>query len=310
MKDDIPKSIILKNHFKLYKSLKPSYMKDTAVQLYNYISSIDQNLHKNIEIEIKLGKIKLEGNYKLYEYVKEVFLLPNLPNNKQDKITFESNVPQYFNLIWYYLNKEIESGAKDIILLEPKLYKELIFQDKRLSFCFIDNKIVSEEVIYKKNKHHFNIKYNDILDYRITACLEMPVEVNTDDILKSYREKLRISYKFQYFRVDFTVVKSIYNFSKRNINLTQPYSESIKDLSADELGYPSITYELEVEFDELSSFLKQTNYEYQQFENMIGRLIENINIFINCANFNTYLNLTANESKDSQFGNYFKYNLK
>ena len=50
--------------------------------------------------------------------------------------------------------------------------------------------------------------------------METPKEVNPDkDVPKSYREKYRTSYKFQYFRIDFNIVKSIYNFTKKNIDI-------------------------------------------------------------------------------------------
>jgi len=309
MIEEIPKSIMLKKHFKLYKSIKPNFIKETGYQIYNYICNVDQSLHKHIEIEVKFGQVKFEGNFKLYEYIKESFLIPQFTNNKDNKITFESNIPNYFYLIWYYVNKEIDLGSKEIIPLPPKVYKEFIYQDKRRSFCFENNKLISEEVILKKNKHHINIKSSNSIDYRITSCIEYPQKVEANDSIKSYREKMRVSYKFQYFRLDFTIVKSIYNFSKRNINFTDSISDTIANIQAEDFGFPAITYELEYEFDELYQFLQQTKYDYIQFENIIGRMIENINILINTCNSETFMTFLNNESNDSLYGNYFKYNL-
>lgn len=315
MKDDIPKSIILKNQYKLYKTIKPKHIKNTSEELYNYILLTDKLLHSRIEIEVKLGKVLFEGNYKLFEYINDPILLPPLQNQSQNKITFQSDIPKYFNLIQYYINKEIEVGIgigiKDIQPIQPRLYKELYFGDTRHIFIYENGKIISEEVNQKVNKKHLNIKYNQDMDYRITACVESPKSINKNEVIKSYREKLRTSYKFQFFQIDFTIVKSIFNFSKRNIDFKyEEVSSKVNDLDADSIGTPMISYELEVEFVELYQFLIQTNYDYNQFENIIGRLIENTNMFINSCSFENYMALTRTE-EHSLYGNYIKnYVLK
>ena len=340
---DIPKNILLKSHYMIYKNMRHSYMINTAYDLFNYICSIDTKFHNNIEIEARLGKLTFEGNYKLYEYIKETIMLPYLNNTQNDKIQFTSNIPNQFNLIWYYINKESEINPKEVLLYKPKLYKEFLYSDKRQSFCFEDGELKKTEVISKNNekKLNINVKHNSNIDYRITAAVEQPKEINYDkDVPKSYREKFRISYKFQYFRVDFTIVKSIYNFTKKNIDISNitnfSSNDSIYNISADSLSNTyNTTFEIEFEFDELFKFLQYTNYNYYEFEKIVCRMIDNINMLINSASYDVYSYLTSSTNnnsinnnnnnsnsnnnnnnsnnnsfklENSIFGNYFKYN--
>lgn len=307
LKEDIPKNILLKTHYKLYKAIKPNYFGSCIIQLYNYIMNIDPKLHKHIELEVKLGTVTFEGNFKLFEHVNESFLVPSMVNDKINKVNFVSEASKHFNLIWYYINKEAEIG-REMVLLKPKLYKEIIYSDKRYSFLFEDGLFKSEEIISKKNKMHLNVKYSNQLDYRISIAVEAPQQISESDIPKSYREKFRLSYKFLFFRVDFTIVKSIYNFSKRSIVLAEPNPENMKDIWAEDLGHSSTTYEIEIEFDDLYNFLVRSNYDYLQFDSIITRLLENTNMFINSVSFDTYTNFTNLTNGDTMFGNYFKYN--
>ncbi len=116
-----------------------------------------------------------------------------------------------------------------------------------------NNKIIKEDVIKKDKKKHFNIRNNG-MDFRITSCLEMKTEINDSDEVSINRDKLRVSYSYQFFRVDFTIVNT-FHFN----------------------SVPELTYEIELEL--LAEGIKsQYEYfkDYRNFEYLFRRFFENV----------------------------------
>ena len=350
MKEEIPQNILLKTQYLLYKTIKPNIFSEISLKLFNYVANTKPENQDKIEIEIKLGKFKFDGDYSVFNRIKDVFIIPEFKfssNSNSNKMAFEANVGKHFNLLWFYIDNEAKFDTQGVKLIEPLYYKEFIFSgEKRLSFCYNgDNILLSKEIISKTNKNHINVKYNNNLDLRITAATEEPrvlEERDYDSIPKTYREKLRLSYRFFFYRFDLTIVRSIYNSSKLAVfgGGKAMDSDFVSTVLAEDLGYFQTTYEFEIEFEGLNHYLKNSKLELNSFEKLISRMVENayiliesitkIEIFENLPNkidvfekfihknptTNETINLEGKENKNelkklsetSILGNYFKLN--
>lgn len=275
MKEEIPKNILLKSQYPVYKTIKPHYSNEIASSLINYISSTSEDHKKSIEIEIKLGKFFFNKE-SILNKINDTFIIPE--SNKENKVEFEANVESHFNILWFYINNETKFD-KEIKLIEPLLYKEFILiGGKRISYCYdFNNDCIKKEIIKKDKKKHINVKVDPVMDIRVTSAVEIPYKTedieDTNQSPKNYREKLRMSYKFNFFRLDFTIVKSVYESSK--LMNVQPFNESyVKSMYAQDYSGYKTTYEIEIEFEGLNYFLQNIRDE-KMFESIVNRMLEN-----------------------------------
>jgi hypothetical protein len=283
MVEEIPKNIILKTQYSLYKQIRPHYISEISTNLLNFISVANQKIKEadEIEIEIKIGKFVFEGNYSLFNDIKDIIIIPSYANKGGDRLYFKSDVKNYFDTIWFYINNEAKFD-KEVTLIDPILSKEFIFPSgARLSYAYdFKNELKKKEMIVKSNKNHINLKYNENLDLRVTACVEEKVNIRDVERPKDYREKLRISYLFNFFRIDFTIVKSVYNAEL--LSGTKPFDvDYVKNFFAEGLKY-EMSHEIELEFVGLKHFLNNFRDE-KMFENLINRFVENAFMMIKSA---------------------------
>lgn len=282
----IPSNIIIKSAYNLYqfKNNKIPFVSETTIDIYNFIyQNIDLDLDE-LEIEAKLGKFIFKGNSVLgYEFIKEIYKLPIWePKEFNYKYDFISGLEEEkFFLIWHFVDKESENPLSNIKKIDPKNYKEIHYKSgKRKSQLIENNKIIKEDIIKKENKIHFNIRNNG-MDFRITSCIEKKEEINENDEMSINRDKFRVSYEYQFFRIDFTIVNTL------KIN-----------------NEPEITFEIELEL--LSQGIKsQYEYfkDYRNFEYLLKRFFENIFCVYELTHSDYYSDkLIDNENKS--FGNF------
>lgn len=350
--DVIPRNIIFKTQYSKYKSSIPNYVVEISTFLYNYLFSLPYEKQILVEIEMKLGSIIFAGDYQLYNHINNIFVIPEIRNESKNYVNFISNVGFYFPNLWFYLQKEAKFN-NDIILHQPIFQKEFTFSDskgnsKRLGYTLNSNLAITKlELITKSDKTHKNIKCNPFpLDFRVSCCLENEDVDNEDDILiklekikkvlygdsissipNLYREKFRLSFIFNYFQLDFTIVKSITN--EHRLMYTKPLEEEyIKTFWADQIGDYTTTYEVEIELKNIKHLLDQ-KIDYGGFELLINRMVENVLMLIKCVHNNqeTLNNLPDKDyimkkvydkvhnnkeieklEKSSLFGDYFQYN--
>ena len=255
----VPNSIMIKSSFNLYfnKSLIIPYLNDTIHDMYNFIYNGKEELLEDIEIEAKLGTFIFKGVSVLgYQYIKETFKIPiwDVKDNS-NKYDFVSGLDEdKFYLIWHFVDKEAENPHSGIKKLPAKNYKEVHYKSgKRKSELIENNRVVAEETIKKEDKLHSNIRNNG-LDFRITACIERKTDIFESDEETLKRDKFRVSYEYNFFRLDFTIVNSCNNYSKSEL-----------------------TYEIEFEFLE-KEIKKQNDYfkEFHNFEYMFKRYFQNV----------------------------------
>lgn len=291
----IPSNIIIKSVYNQYeyKANMHNYMNDTIYEIYNFIflnKDIDLN---ELEIEAKLGKFLFKGNSVLgYEYIKETFKIPAWdPRESAFKYDFLSGLDEErFFLIWHFVEKESDNPQSNIKKLQPKNYRETHYKSgKRKSQIIENNQIMHEEVIKKEKKMHFNIRNNG-MDFRMTSCLENKSEINENDEISMNRDKFRISYEYQFFRIDFTIVNSF-------------------KINSD----PELNYEVELEL--LSEGIKnQFDYfkEYRNFEYLFKRFFENVFCLYELTQkeyFSDKLLQKGNKFFGNVFGNYLEKNF-
>lgn len=294
----IPSNIMIKSSFIQFNQREPVYMTETILELYKYILNTNPSQYSSLEIEAKLGVFDFKGScVSALKDVKDPFKLPLY--NKADKnyshfkYDFNSGLSEnQFYALWFFVNEECERKGSDIIPIEPVNYKETHFKSGiRRSIAYRNNQVIKEELIIKKDKHHVNIR-NTGKDFRITSCVEAKQSViDYDDVHINYREKFRVSYKFRYFRLDFTVVASY-----KNLDV-----DSVKEMS----------YEVEFEFVELQQFLLNENKSFEDFKMMFLRFIQNIFCIYELLTpemfYYSEYNKRANDV--SLFGDYFKKNI-
>jgi len=212
----------------------------------------------------------------------------------QLKYEFQSSLDEnQFYAIWYFIDKEKDKFPQEIKLVEPTNYKETHYKSgKRKSVIFKGGEFIREDVIKKEDKMHLNIRDNGN-DFRITSCVEMKTDITNEDEENGCRDKFRVSYKFRYFRLDFTIVSS---FSKESINRV-------------------ITHEVEFEFAELKDFMKPENCRgYDEFKIMFQRFIQNVQCFYKSSSQEFYKSIFGNTVKikgpnESIYGDYFEKNI-
>jgi hypothetical protein len=294
----IPSNIMIKSSFLQFNSREPTYMTETILELYKYILNTNPSQYSSLEVEAKLGLFDFKGScVTALKDIKDPFKLPLY--NKADKnyshfkYDFNSGLSEnQFYTLWFFVNEECEKKGSDIIPIEPINYKETHFKSGiRRSIAYKNNQIIKEELIVKKDKHHINIR-NMGKDFRITSCIEAKQSViDYDDVPINYREKFRVSYKFRYFRLDFTVVASY-----KNLDV-----DSSKEM----------TYEVEFEFVELQKFLLNEYKNFEDFKMMFQRFVQNIFCIYELLTPEMfyYSEYNKRSSDVSIFGDYFKKNI-
>jgi hypothetical protein len=297
-KNRVPSNIMLKSSYFLHQNKEPNYITDTILELYNYILSVNPSEYNSLEIEAKLGTFLFKGScVQAFKELKETFKIPIY--NKQDKsyhyfiYDFNSGLEEnQFYSLWYFVNKESERSGSEIIQIEPITYKETHYKSGiRKSVVYKNNIPGKEELIQKKDKHHVNIR-NNSKDFRITACKEeKQYSIPYDDVPVNYREKFRASYKFRFFRLDFTIVTAY------------------KDL--DVTSNKEMSYEVEFEFEELNTFLTRDYKTFEDFKMVFLRFIQNVFCIYEMITPEYYYSRYAKPrfKEDSIFGDYMEKNF-
>lgn len=306
----IPSNIMLKKSYPLYINKHSHWMDECIKELYGYIyySTKEEDL-ANIEIEIRLGKFHFIGEH-LYclNLLNDTFKVPQI--NKKDpnnRIEFAPGLDRnLFFTLWYYVDKESQLN-KEILRQQPRLYKEILYQSGKRRSIFKDNNgNFKEETILKDNKYNINIR-NNSQDFRISASIENKTEIMSEDLPKIYREKFRISYKFRFFRLDFTIVTTDNNFNELEVN-SNPL-ETMERLNENS----DVLFDVEFEFDDLKK-VYQLFTKFEDFSYLMQRYIQNIFCLYETMSLDYYILMIENakkpkSDKDSIFGNYLENNL-
>jgi hypothetical protein len=287
----IPSNIMVKSSYQMVNRKQPHYIDDVISQLYTYIYiNTNPTYYPNLEIEAKLGKFNFIGEYvHCMEYIKETFQIPNYDGrDSKRKIEFKSGLDEsQFYTIWYYVDKEAHIPNSEITKCEPLNIKDVFYQSKkRKSLIYKNNTLVMEEVIRKEDKVNHNIRDGGN-DFRITICKEMKTDITDSDIEISKRDKFRVSYKFKFFRLDFTIV-----------------SASVDNCI-------EITYEIEFELYGFKLLDHNIYQRYEDFRYLLYRYIENIFCIIKIGSFDYYTERTQNYQKQKTgnepiFGDYLE----
>jgi len=277
---EIPKNILLKRsyvNFNIKNIINfPFWMNNTIEELFNYIRSTDLSQMKFLELEIKLGMFNFNGTCKLYSYINDIIKLPKIEKDPYNNYQFNSQVNEnQFYALWSLIEEECRYNP-EIIKCEPLNFHEVMYKSqKRKSTIYTKghtdgvkggqegsnlSSIPKKEVIIKQDKSHFDIRNNGN-DMRITICKEFPTDITIDDIAVSERNKFRVSYKFGFFRIDFTIVNS----------KTIP----------DDFSKSSEKFEIEFELIGLMHLAEMTNnfQKFDVFEGLLKRFIENVLCF-------------------------------
>jgi len=297
----IPSNIMLKSAYSNFQKRESNYIIETILELYNYIYvHCKQSDWDNLEIEAKLGKYDFKGDFiYLMQYIREPFKIPVFERNPSIGYNYTYDfVPgldeSHFYSIWYFVDRESERPGSDIIKLEPINIKETNYKSgARLGVYYKNGQPIKEEIIKKENKMHINIRDNGN-DFRITSCKETSLsEIFYEDVPTNFREKFRVSYKFRYFRLDLTIVSS---------------HKDLDSSSANE-----ITYEVELEFDEVGKFLRSDNCRnFEEFKMMFLRFFQNV-FCLYMATTTEYFDQRFHKPRDkndSLFGDYIEKNIK
>jgi len=293
----IPSNIIVKSAFALYdyKSMKFPYLYETIQDVYNFIFQNKDTDLDEIEIEAKLGKFHFKGSNVLgYEFIKEIFRIPIWEIKDYNyKYDFVSGLDEeIFFLIWHFIDKECDFPQSNIKRVPPKNYKDIHYKSgKRKSQSILNNNVINEDIIKKEKKIHFNIRNNG-MDFRLTSCIEKKTEIFDNDEITLTRDKFRISYEYQFFRIDFTIVNTC-NISHNS---------------------PELSYEIEIEL--LTQGIKsQYDYfkDYRNFEYLFKRYFENIFCIYELTQPDYYadkLNERGNKFFGNIYGNYLEKNFE
>jgi hypothetical protein len=284
----IPSNIMVKSSYLQIKARQASYINDIINELYNYIYvRTEPHLREHLEIEAKLGRFNFVGEYvQCMQYIRETFQVPNYENRERNtRIDFQSGLDEsQFYTIWYYVDKESTIPKSEIIRLEPINYKEIHYQSqKRYQVAYRGGVKVGEETIRKDDKLHINIRDNGN-DFRLTACKEMNTEITDQDVETAKRDKFRVSYKFRFFRLDFTIA-------------TRTVDSTIV-----------VTYEIELEFEDFPK-ISQNFQKYDDFKYILSRYIENVFCIYQTLSLDYYTEKTQNKQRSSReplFGDYLE----
>ena len=302
--EKIPTNVIIKTNYAFTKNLMATrYFQTIINQIMKYINEHPKN-YEYLEIEAKLGHFEFKGEaVKNLAFISEIFVIPDsikVPHSN-NKFQFVAGLnPADFFLINSALEKESKLRGANITSIKPMIFKDTIYTgNKRKSEIFQDGKLIKEEIIRKENKHHINVRNNGY-DFRITCSEEMPTDIDElNDKIENVREKYRVSYQLNYYRVDLT-------------------------LSKDTNGE---YYEVEIEMNLLKRELTDVNHiDEPKIRAILDRFIQNIfNLYSvllpESIDFNAkHEEKMSNEKgKDKHFnpeeihnifGNYFKNNLK
>jgi len=293
----VSSNIMLKQAYMSYAYNSPKWKYETIVELYNYIYQSDPADWVTLELEAKLGHFICEGSYSYLYAIQDTFKInSNFQFDSSNYINFNAGIRESnFFTLFYHINKECELN-KDIVKFEPVKYKEIMYiSGKRYSELYnIEGKLSTKTTIFKQNKQHSQIR-NNYNDFRISILKERPTDILDNDSPTSYRDKLRFSYKFKFFRLDMTIVST----------------NSIKQEHF--LSGNNITYEVEYEFDEICKWAKDF-HKFDDFYRIIGRFIDNVLCLYEVLSkeyFSLYgQNDKTKKFKENMYGNYFENNCK
>lgn len=236
------------------------WKKQVSKSLYDYIYSIDENFWKEIEIEAKLGHVLFQGKCEeKYSKIINPFLLSGkFRNSKDNFITFDSglNNEDFFTLFEeisreFACKKEKINGPINSIDYDGNGFRKSIINDNVI------------EVIKKKNKCNYDIR-NCGTDIRVSISREKKYDKDKSIRLSGYmREKHRISFYYESFVLDFTIVKSYFNKI-----------------------FKSIRFEVELEFFKIRENASIYKENYRDFEKVIFEFCQKVQDFYSIIKIN------------------------
>ena len=194
-------------------SLILTWKKVISQSLYNYVYITEKNNWKEIEIEAKLGKMLFQGECEeKYGNLKNSFLVSGkFRNTRENFLTFDSSLSKedffsLFNVISKeFSNKESKiEGPKKSVDYDGRGYRKTIIHG-------------NVEIIKKLSKSNYDIR-NCGKDFRFSISREKKYNNNIQITLSGYvREKSRISFYYDLFVLEFTIVKSIYKNTVKSV---------------------------------------------------------------------------------------------
>jgi hypothetical protein len=283
----IPSNIMLKSSYGSFLTSTPKWKIETINELYNYIyTRTDPTDHKFLELEVKLGTYRFEGAYRSLVIVEDIF---KIPRNEGPNISFfESKVGENdFFSIKFFIEKEMERRNSGIFPLDPELYNEMMYTSGKRKSEITNYRTRQKKtvVIKKEDKHHIQLR-NCGSDLRITICKEYPKEMEDNDVVESYRDKFRMSYKFRFFRLDLTITQGGRTVMEKN---SSPKS-----------------FEVEFEFDEINIRTMEFG-EYDSFFKIIERFLENSFALYHTISKDYFVKFySASNNSQSLFGDYIQ----
>jgi hypothetical protein len=184
---------------------KENWQHNIAKYMFDYIFLNDELFWKEIEIEAKLGKVLFEGKCEqIYSKISYPFLISGkFRNTKDNFITFDAGVSkESFLCLFEEIKKEFSDKKEKII--GP--ISSCDYDGKGYRKSVISNDTV--EVIKKMNKTNYDIR-NCGSDIRFSILREKKYDANKEIRMSGYvREKTRISFWYENYVLDFTVVNS------------------------------------------------------------------------------------------------------
>ena len=292
----VPNNIIVKSTYQVTSTsfLQPLYITETIKEIQAYILKTNASYYPNLEIEAKLGCYEFVGNaIKSFNCINEGFKLPEFQAYTSETKAFTYKFhpglsPEKFYLIWASVDRESRDPKSEIEVLGCHTYDETHYKsEKRKAIIYSAGKSPREETIRKEDKKHINIRRMGN-DFRVTCCKEMPSEVDEEnDVVKMTRQKFRTSYRFRFYRIDFTIAQCSYEKGK-------------------------LTYEIEIEIDKdrIQNFLNETHFD--QLTAVLERFIQNVvNLYtattLDGFNFGV-LSRKGNKYRN-RYGNYLENNV-
>ena len=253
------------------------WKKQVASSLYNYIYELDPNLWKEIEVEAKLGKVLFQGKCEeKYSKVLNPFVISGKFRNCKDNfITFDPCLSkENFFILFEKISKEFENKTNKI----TGPIKSCDYDGNGFRKSIINNNVV--EVLKKMNKHNYDIR-NDGNDIRVSISREKRFNNDKEIKLSGFmREKHRISFYYDNFVIDFTIVNSyinkvlkstkfeveleFYKIRENALNYKGNFKEFEKvifQFCYKIENYYSILKENRIENEEIINLLKKFNFE-------------------------------------------------
>ncbi|RHZ74094.1 hypothetical protein Glove_227g42 [Diversispora epigaea] len=258
----------------------PSRLEPTIFGIFptsDFTKQVGDFLYQNIdreyvEIEAKLGRLI---DTRTRERIQLDVACETIVSPQRRNLKFESNMTEaqhkHFNEI---LNNRVVA-TKPPYQGVPLEYKHIFETDRvyqrnnckvRVTTNTKTGQIVNGGIVEKVRIAVLNVHSpNTYLDYRITVNSEKPVEMPTGQHVHE-RNKDRLSYTHQLFKVDLTQVKG--PEKSRNVDGTMPPQD--------------LSHELEVEFINPQILIEEKNKLTQQQHNRYVNIVENFLNNIRC----------------------------